>query len=266
MFDSEDFVTYGGRAVHRKVIHDKIASLGWAPEQTAQLTDEQVKQVIDGRLGPTQINVAQTVPGSNVVLMQEDDDGDNSIMAPEPPGGHQPASGITMEGQQPTPPAAPVRRLTGVVAPGQKPTAAAAPANAEPILGEPPAPEPAPEPVAPPPPPAKPEVAKPPAPATDLDQFKALLDAVVALCATDATYAQASALATSHGLWDALKAYNAEAYNNLGGDSQDRPANSPDLCVGGMILKVESANGAVHILTTDGTLTLTGSGLNLRKQ
>lgn len=268
-FDSEDFVTYGGRAHHRSVIHQKIASMGWSVEQTKQLTDEQVKQVIEQRLSPDQVQVAQTAPGSSVVLMNdpaaEDLDADEAaIMGVETPA--QPTSGIVME-QQVAPPATPQRRLTGVKPPGQAAPATQAQQPAAPTIGSRPAPEPEPAPAPAPPPPPKPAAPVLPKPATDLKQFKALLDAIVALSTNDATYAQASALATAHDLWDALKAYNADVYGTLGGDGQERfgpPAD--EVCIGGMILKTEVANGAIHILTTEGTLTLTGSNINLCKQ
>lgn len=100
-----------------------------------------------------------------------------------------------------------------------------------------------------------------------MNQFKALLDAVVALGGPESsTAAQAAGLATAHSLWDALKAYNKEVYEALDGDQQPRMDEAQETCIGSMILKTEVANGAIHIITTEGTLTLTGTNINLCKQ
>lgn len=265
-FDPEDFVTYGGRAIHRAIIHQKIATLGWTPEQTAMLTDEQVKQVMEGRLGPNQIQLMMTKPGSSVILDQDDnmDDDSAAIMgAPEP----VPQSGVVMESvaprttQAPVPPQANGRRLTGVKPPASVAQADQSQAPSAPTIGRQPAPPPAP--VVPPPPPPR---AVLPAPATDWRQIMAILDAAISLATlTEApqTKAQAQALVTANNLWGSMREYNRAVYDQI---VPDTIPEEQDLCLGGLILKVEVANGGIHILTNKGTLTLTGQNLNLTPQ
>lgn len=261
-FHEEDFVTYGGRAVHRSIIYDKIKTLGWNVEDTQALTDEQVRQVVAERLQPGQIQIYKTNPGSSAVLSEADydHDEDDLMSKPDVPPVELTTPGLQMETAPPIPAG---RRLTGVKKPGEV-TVPKPVASSQPVIGKTPAPEPtpAPTPAPTPPPPPKPTLPKP---ATDWNQVIALLDAVKALTGNEVTYKQASGLCQAHGLWQALKAYDEECYHTLSGDSY-LTNNEEDTCIGGIILKAEVANGAIHILTTSGTLTLTGNNLNLCKQ
>lgn len=258
-FDPEDFVTYRGKALHRSIVQEKIGSLGWSPEQTVQLTDEQVRIVMDQRCSPDQVDIQYTEHGSHVVRIGKDG---------EVPQTQYPSSEINTPGlslEEATKPPLPGTRLTNV-----RPPASATPVMQQseddsPIIGRRTIkPEPAPEP--PPPPPPQTMPVSIPAPATDWRQVIALLDAVVALASLETNYKQASALCSAHSLWDALETYDYSAWDTLGGSSFKNPNLEDDTCVGGTILKCEVANGAIHILTTKGTLSLTGKSINLVKQ
>lgn len=266
-FDSEDFVTYGGRAIHRSVIHQKIASLGWKPDQTAMLTDEQVKQVMEGRLAPSQIDLLPAKPGTSVILDQGDenfDEDEAAIMGRQVP---SPAtqSGVVLEAAVPrrAVPAQPGvvgRRLTGVKPPASREPAQDPVAPAQPTIGRV---QPVPQPLPPPPPPPVPIAATLPQPSTDWKQVVALLDAAIALAENEMTRGQAVQLVSACGLWEALEGYNKAIYEAIAPEVQ---AERQDLCIGGTVLKIEIANGGIHILTTKGTLTATGLSLNLTKQ
>lgn len=266
-FSSDDLVNYKGKAYPRELLFGKVRGLGWSPDAFKALNDEQVRQVIDGKLSPEKPPVdeaeaaiiakvgAAAVSAPRKPINLDEIGEDPAIMGTAAPADPDEGPIPNLPQARPTPTMASGVRLAGVIDPTKQPTAQ--PPHAQPTAPMTTAPYPSP-------------VAVPNAvvnvrpPRSDVDKLMAILDAAFQLSSAEATRPSAKALIGAHGLERAFQALHPTLAQSVLG----RIDTSPDKKRrGGIILDIEdeSQSGYIHIITTGGTITITGPNLSIRE-
>jgi hypothetical protein len=258
-YDPDEMIAYKGKMITKDVIWHKVKGLGWNTRLFGMLDDNEMIKVLEERKTPAQMGksleatfVPNQQPPAAIVDINDESVQDPSIMGP---------AGTEPRVEPPMTPA-------GVVSEsGVAPVAIAPPAHAgkhlrpvDPTRGAPGQPVPVPTPFIPPAPMGgmRPITVKPPK--TDTAKLMSMLDAAFQLAATEATVSTAKVLVTTNGLERAFQAM----YPDLAKKVLGRMDMTPDSkCRGGTVLDIEleADNGYCHIITSAGTITITGSSL-----
>lgn len=258
-YDPDEMIAYRGKMITKDVIWHKVKGLGWNTRLFGMLDDSEMIKVMEERKTPAQMGKsmeATFVPNQQpaaVVDINDETVQDPSIMGP---------AGTEPRVEPPMTPA-------GVVSEsGVAPVAIAPPAHAGKHLrpvdptkgGTPGQPVPVPTPFVPPAPMGgmRPITVKPPK--TDTAKLMSMLDAAFSLAGNDATVSTAKVLVTTNGLERAFQAMYPELAKKVLGRMDMTPDSK---CRGGTILDIEleADNGYVHIITSAGTITITGNNL-----
>ncbi len=258
-FDSDEMISFKGKMISKGVVFHKVKSLGWSTRLFSDLRDEEIIQVLEQRKTPVQMgkNPATTFDPKQVVDLNGDEGSVPEIM-----GGR----GSSVE-DGPMPEGAPVSE-SGVVVTSIAPSTLAAKALAavstekhlRPV--DPTRPQPQPPLVhnpLPPPiqPPIQPKAINIKPPRTDRAKLQSMLEAAYALAQNEPTHSTAKTLIVANGLERPFQALHTELYAKLFGRLDTTPDSK---CRGGIVLdiEIEADNGYIHIITTAGTITITG--------
>lgn len=250
-FDADDMVPYKGNMFSKEVLWHKCKGLGWTKALFGKLEDDQIVKVMDERLTPEKMGISMVVERA-IPDLNSTEGSDPSIMG----AGGAVAEAIAAAQDKPAPPDAP-RSESGVVAVAVVPPSVAGkhlrpidPTKPQIGLPVPQAPQ-APTQLR-----AAPVDVKPPK--TDTGKLMSMLDAAFQLSANDTTISTAKTLVTTNGLERAFQALYPELAKKVLG----RIDTTPDAkCRGGTILDIEYEDGYIHIITTAGLITITGSNL-----
>jgi hypothetical protein len=260
-YDPDEMIAYRGKMITKDVIWHKVKGLGWNTRLFGMLDDSEMIKVMEERKTPAQMGKSMEttfVPNQQpaaVVDINDESVQDPSVMGPmgtqphiEPP--MSPAGAVSESGVAPvaiTPPAYAGKHLRPV-----DPTKGGVPSQPVP---QPQGPMAGTTGYAPPP---RPITVKPPK--TDTAKLMSMLDAAFSLAGNDATVNTAKVLVTTNGLERAFQAMYPELAKKVLGRMDMTPDSK---CRGGTILDIEleADNGYVHIITSAGTITITGTNL-----
>lgn len=265
-YDPDEMIGYRGKMIPKEVIFNKVKGMGWNKPLFSQLTDDEMIRVMDERKTPAQMGksmAATFVPDpaaasapKPIVDINSEEGSDPSVMGP--PG--------TPERPDPPPPATGAVLESGIVATGIAPPSHAGrhlapvdptkiPGAVLPAVPTPQGPMRGTTGMAPPP---KAIIVKPPR--TDTSKLLSMLDAAFQLAGNDATMNTAKVLVTTNGLERAFQAMYPELAKKVLGRLDMTPDSK---CRGGVVLdiEIEAEAGYVHIITSAGTITITGNNL-----
>ncbi len=260
-YDADEMVAYKGSMITKGVIFHKVKSLGWTTRLFGALTDDEVVKVLEHRQTPAQMgkNASVTFDPKEIIDLNNEEGSVPEIMhgaapsideGPIAPGGRPIGeSGVTLAGAPPIQPVAPAQPVSAKHLRPVDPTRPTAPTSIPgPVAGLP----------LPPPVPQRPVNIKPPR--TDHKKLQSMLEAAYALAQNESTYSTAKTLIQANGLERPFQALHTELYSKLFGRLDTTPDSR---CRGGIVLdiEVEADNGYIHIITTAGTITVTGQQL-----
>jgi hypothetical protein len=244
-YDPEEMIPFRGKLITQEAIFHKVKGLGWNTRMFGTLSPERMVQVLEQRMTPAQAGVtpeavAAAPPASGPIDLDAVGE-DPSIMGASGPAPiEQPASGIVAEtAPPPSPnhlrPVDPTRtRLTPIQPQAAVPAAVPVPA-------------------------AKPIVIRPPK--VSADKLMPMLDAGFQLAQTDAMASTAKTLISANNLIRPFQVMYPELAKKVFGRIDMTP---DEKCRGGVVLEVEidTDAGYAHIITSAGTITLTGVGIS----
>lgn len=267
-YDPDEMIAYKGKMITKDVIWHKVKGLGWNTRLFGMLDDGEMIKVMEERKTPAQMGKsmeATFVPNQQpaaIVDINDETVQDPSIMGPagtqprvEPP--MTPAGVVSESGVAPvaiTPSAHAGKHLRPV-----DPTKGGTPTRTV-AAYDPTAPQPQSPPFIPPAPMGGMRSITVKPPKTDTAKLMSMLDAAFSLAGNDATVNTAKVLVTTNGLERAFQAMYPELAKKVLGRMDMTPDSK---CRGGTILDIEleADNGYVHIITSAGTITITGTNL-----
>ena len=259
MYDADAMIPFKGRLISQEAIFHRVKGMGWNTKTFGTLTEDQMIEVLENRKTPAQMGVnTATVFVPNDAKKIDLDSEEGSV--PEvmgAPGARSP--------DEPPPPVAGAVLESGVAA-----VAVAPPSHAGKHLRpvDPTKPNNPIQPATPLPIPSQPMmrdpvklleiVVKPPR--TDTNKLMSMMDAAFQLAQNENTIQTAKTLIMTNGLERAFQTI----YPDLAKKVLGRLDTTPDSkCRGGTVLDIEyeAEAGYIHIITTAGTITITGLNL-----
>jgi hypothetical protein len=256
-FDHDELIPYKGNMIAKGVIWHKVKSLGWTAALFGQLNDTEIVTVLNEKKTPTQMNKSVSFDPKKAINLDSEEGSVPEIMGA---GGAVPRP---HEENGPIPLGSPISE-SGVTVAAVAPSTLAAGKHLRPVDPTRPATSaPAVAPGAPAPTIAAPQrpvniTVKPPR--TDHKKLQSMLEAAYALAQNEATYSTAKTLIQANGLERPFQQLHTELSSKLFGRLDTTPDSK---CRGGVVLdiEVEADSGYVHIVTTSGTITITGQQL-----
>lgn len=260
-FDGDEMITYKGKLISKGVVFHKVKSLGWSTRLFATLEDSEIITVLEERKTPQQMgkNPSTTFDPKQIIDVNSEEGAVTEIMAPGngiptgvsdgpvPLGVPVGESGVALAAVAPSTTGKHLRPVdpTRPAAPAA-PMAPTAPAGAQPA------------PFIPQPPRPVTITVKPPR--TDRVKLQSMLEAAYALAQNEGTHPTAKTLITANGLERPFQSLHTDLYQKLFGKLDLTPDSK---CRGGIVLDIEMEpdNGYIHIITTAGTITITGQQL-----